>query len=153
MKLRQSIFVFVFVCFCIVNYPHSFLFLILVLDPEGIWDRSAPWVFLHSTNLTHVSPTFAEGRGSFFKFRKALSECLEKYGLNCNLSHQEGQMEAWSPSTWTQAELGPGGCGAFLTSHMCFDSTFNLKQLSGKNKVLLFPRALVADLERVVFVK
>lgn len=58
------------------------------------------------------APTFAEGRGSFFKFRKALSECLEKYGLNCNLSHQEGQMEAWSPPperklNWAQVAAVP----------------------------------------------
>lgn len=49
--------------------------------------------------------------------------------------------------------LAQVAAGALVTLHMCFDSTFNLKQLSGKNKVLFSPRGLVADLERAVFVK
>lgn len=34
-----------------------------------------------------------------------------------------------------------------MTCHICFDSTFSLKQLSGKNKALFSPGAPVTDLE------
>ena len=40
-----------------------------------------------------------------------------------------------------------------MTPHMCFDSTFGPKQLSGKNKGLFSRRFLVADLERVTFIQ
>lgn len=52
-----------------------------------------------------------------------------------------------------EPKLAQLGVGAFVTSHMCFDSRISLKQLSEKNKAPFSTWALVADLERVVFVK
>lgn len=40
-----------------------------------------------------------EAVGLFCQLRKSSSECLKQCGLNCRLSHWEGQMDSWSHPT------------------------------------------------------